>query len=290
MQLYLLAISGIISFISLLFCVILYSFNLNSRKSRKEKKPGKEHIPIRCESKVFISTGFGGIGREYPDYEAKFGKENVTVIRWDKTCTDIDSHLAKIKETIPNNEPFVLCGHSLGGSLAIELLSRERIPFLQSLVLIGSSRRIKKEQGLEFIMKFPWFFLWPFAVLMALAFPITIFIWREKTFDTYYELFKFLKRDGAKKIHKQYNLTLKKLGAAKSIIDPTLPVLYVGLPKDSLIDEEDLEFTLKMFNKSKKSLINANSIHLIEKYDPITVEKIAEEAEYTGLVNPKRKS
>ena len=290
MLLSILVIIGLFSSITSVCFIFLNSFSLNKRKTRKQKKPGKEHIPINCDSKIFISTGFGGIGREYPDYEAKFGKENVTVIRWDKSCTDIDSHLAKIKETIPKDEPFVLCGHSLGGSLAIELLSREKVPFLQSLVLIGSSRRIKKEQGLEFIMKFPWFFLWPFAVLMALAFPITIFIWREKTFDTYYELFKFLGRDGARKIHKQYNLTLKKLGSAESIADPTLPVLYVGLPKDSLIDDEDLEYTLNMFKKSKKSIINANSIHLIEKYDPITVEKIAEEAGFIGLINPTRKS
>ncbi|HUU78021.1 MAG TPA: alpha/beta hydrolase [candidate division Zixibacteria bacterium] len=254
----------------------------------KVKKPGKEHIPLKCESKVLISTGFGGLGREYPDYEAKFGNENVTVIRWDKTCTDIDSHIAKMKETFPQNDPFVLCGHSLGGSLAIELLSREKITNLQGLVLIGSSRKIKKEQCLEFIMWFPWFCLWPFAILIALAFPITVLIWREKTFDTYYELFKFLGRDGARKIHKQYNLTLKKLGSAESIVDNELPVLYVGLIKDSLVDDKDLEFTLNMFKNNRKQIINSNSIHLIEKYDPITVEKIAIEAEFIGLVNPRR--
>ncbi|NHJ49318.1 MAG: hypothetical protein FK733_16130 [Asgard group archaeon] len=240
--------------------------------------------PINCDNKLLFATGLGGFTREYPHYNRKFGEENVTIIKWDETCTDVDSHLQKIKDNIPQDQPFVLSGLSLGGALAIELLSRETIPNLQGVILIGSSRKIKQDGGLRFIMKFPWFFLWIFAFFLLLCFPITIFIWRKKTFDTYKELFRFLRVDGAKKIHKQYNLTLKKLGAADKVLQPEIPILYVGLPKDVLVDEKDLEFTLKLFKNAKKQLLELNSIHMNEKYDSLIVEKIAEEAEFIGLV------
>ncbi|MGC9779832.1 MAG: hypothetical protein HZR80_11365 [Candidatus Heimdallarchaeota archaeon] len=101
-------------------------------------------------------------------------------------------------------------------------------------------------------------------------------------------MFKFLKRDGAKKIHKQYNLTLKKLGTAECVLQPEIPLLCVGLPKDTLVEEKDLEDTKAMFHNARDNLIyGTNSIHLIEKYDPITVDNIAEEAEFIGLLKPK---
>lgn len=252
------------------------------------KKPGK-HIPIKCVSKVLIATGFGGLSREYPDYYAKFGQKNVEVIRLDRSCTDVDSHLKKMRETFPKEKPFIICGHSLGGMLTIELLSREKIPNLKGVVLIGSSRKVKEKSGLKFMMKFPWFFLWFFLILLIIAFPITVIAWRKKTYDTYYELFKFLRRDGAKKIHKQYNMTLKKLGTAMKVLQPEIPFLYVGLEKDTLVDDNDLEFTKSMFKNVRVQIIEAKSLHLIEKYDPITVEKIANEAEFLGLIKPKIK-
>lgn len=249
-----------------------------------DKKPSVLHEPLRCNSKVVLATGLGGSTRVYPDYEGKFGIDNLTVIKWDDSCTDIDSHLQKMKVNFPKNEPFVLCGHSLGGALTIELLNREIVPNLQGIVLIGSSKKIKQDGGLRFIMKFPWFFLWIFSFLFVLAFPITIFIYGKKTFDTCKQLFTFLKRDGAKKIHRQYNLTLKKLGTAEKVLQSDIPFLYVGLTKDVLVDEDDLDITMAMFKESRKQLIKAKTIHLIEKFDSIIVEKIAEEAEFLGLI------
>lgn len=140
------------------------------------KEARKEHVLLKCDSRVIIATGFGGSGREYPDYLKRFGEDNVEVIRWDETCTDSDSHLVKLKANLPKKEPFVLCGHSLGGGLIIELMNREKVPGLQEVVLIGSSKRIKEDAGLKFMMSFPWFFLWIFAFLLVLAFPITMFI------------------------------------------------------------------------------------------------------------------
>lgn len=249
-----------------------------------QKELQTQYEKLNCDSKFVLATGLGGKTREYPDYEEKFGKENLTIIKWDDSCTDIDSHLQKMKNNFPKKEPFVLCGHSLGGALTIELLNREIIPNLQGVILIGSSRKIKQDAGLGIIMRFPWFFLWIFAFLFVLVLPITIFIYGKKTFDTYKELFNFLKRDGAKNIHRQYNLTLKKLGTAEKVKQPELPFLYVGLTKDVLVDEDDLDITMSMFKKSRKQIIEANSIHLTEKFDSIIVEKIAEEAEFLGLI------
>lgn len=230
----------------------------------------------------------GGAGRFYPDYYAKFGKENVKVLCWDETCTDLESHLKLIRENIPRDQSFVAVGHSMGGSLLLELLARERIPNLKGLVLVGASRRMRSEQGINMIMKFPWFFLWIFTIFITLAFPITILFWRSKTYDTYRELWRFLTKDGARKIHKQYNLTLKKLGTIKRVVNPEVPLVVVRLEEDTLIDEDDLEFTKAMFHNVHEQIIQTGSLHLTEKFDPITVEKIALEAEFLGLITKEK--
>jgi hypothetical protein len=61
-------------------------------------------------------------------------------------------------------------------------------------------------------------------------------------------------------------------------------MLYVGLTKDVLVDEDDLDITMALFNESRKQLIEVNQIHLTEKFDSIIVEKIAEEALFLGLI------
>ncbi|MGC9781186.1 MAG: alpha/beta hydrolase [Candidatus Heimdallarchaeota archaeon] len=146
-------------------------------------KKAKPHERLAIDSKIVLATGLGGVGRKYPDYYAKFGEENVTVLCWNKNCTDLESHIQKIKENIPKDTPFVACGHSMGGSIWLELLSREKVPNLKGIVLVGASRKLRSEQGVEFIMKFLWPFLWFFVTLVTIALPITIFIWRHKTFE-----------------------------------------------------------------------------------------------------------
>ena len=76
---------------------------------------------------------------------------------------------------------------------------------------------------------------------------------------------------------------MKKLGTADKVLQPDIPMLYVGLTKDVLVDEEDLDITMALFNNSRKQLIEVNQIHLTEKFDSIIVEKIAEEAVFLGL-------
>ena len=252
--------------------------------------PKEAHYHDRLENisaKVVVATGLGGAGREYPDYYEKFGRENVTIVCWDDTVSDLDSHIAKLKENIPKEEPFVAVGHSMGGCIWLELLNRENIPNQKGQVLVGCSRMVRGDQGVEFIMKRPWWFIWVMVLGLTALFPIMLFVWRKKTVDTYRELWRFITKDGARKIHNQYNLTLKKLGHITDVKNPDLPMLVVRLRKDTLVDDQDLEYTKAMFNNPREQIIESDSLHLTEKFDPITVEKIALEAEYLGLTSNK---
>ena len=252
-------------------------------------REAKEHVRLDTNVKVIVATGLGGAGREYPDYQAKFGKENVAIVCWDDACSDLDSHLEKLKANIPEEEPFVGVGHSMGGCIWLELLHRETMPNQKGLVLVGASRKVRGNQGVEFIMKRPWWFIWIMFFGLTIVFPMMLFIWRKKTFDTYKELWRFLTKDGARKIHNQYNLTLKKLGFIEQVKNPDLPLVIVRLQKDTLVDEKDLEFTKQMFNNVHEQIIASDSLHLTEKFDHFTVEKIALEANFLGMIPEGKK-
>lgn len=244
-----------------------------------------EHEKLDVDAKLIVTVGLGGKGREFPDYYAKYGEENVQLVLWDETCSDIESHLNYLKKYIPKDEPFVGVGHSMGGCLWLELLNRESYPNQRGQVLVGCSRYVRGDQGVEFMMKRPWWFIWIIVIGITLIFPIMSFIWKKKTFDSYYEMWRFVIRDGAKKIHNQYNLTLKKLGFVENVKNPDLPLVIVRLRQDTLVDEDDLEYTKSMFNNVHEQIIESDSLHLTGKFDSITVEKIAIEAEFLGLID-----
>ncbi len=248
-----------------------------------------EHERLGINAKIVVATGLGGAGRFYPDYEVKFGKENCIIVTWDKRCTDLDAHINYLKEKIPKKEPFVAVGHSMGGSIWLELVSRESIPNMKGLVLVGAARTLRSDQGIKFLMRHHWMRIWGMVIMMTLLAPIMVFIWRKKTYDTYREMWRFVTKDGAKKIHTQYNQTLKRLGGITKVVNQDLPLLCVRLKTDTLVDEEDLEFTKAMFNNVREQIIETNSLHLTEKFDHITVEKIANEAEFIGLISKEKK-
>ncbi|MFW9921986.1 MAG: serine aminopeptidase domain-containing protein [Candidatus Thorarchaeota archaeon] len=250
-------------------------------------KKAKEHEKLEVDTKIVVATGLGGEGREYPDYYAKFGRENVIIVTWDKTCTNLDSHINKLKENIPKEDSFIAVGHSMGGAIWLELLSREILSNQRGQVLVGCSRKVRGDNGVEFIMKRPWWFLWVVVFGLTALFPIMLLIWRKKTVDTYREMWRFITKDGARKIHTQYNLTLKSLGTVTSVKNPDLPLVVVRLQEDTLVDKDDLEFTKNMFHNVHEQIIETNALHLTEKYDHITVEKIANEAEFLRLI-PKK--
>ena len=173
----------------------------------------------------------------------------------------------------------------MGGSIWLELISRENIPNMKGLVLIGSARTLKSDNGVRFLMAGTWLRLWVLVITLTLIMPIMLFIWRKKTFETYREMWRFLTKDGAKKIHRQYNLCLKKLGGVMKVNNPDMPLLVVRLRKDTLVDEDDLNYTKSMFQNVREQIIETDSLHLTEKFDHITVEKIALEAEFIGLIS-----
>jgi alpha-beta hydrolase superfamily lysophospholipase len=250
-------------------------------------KVAHEHKFLEIDSKIVVAVGLGGEDRHFPDYEAKYGKENCIFVTWDKTCTDLDAHIKFLKNRVPKDEPFVAVGHSMGGSIWLEIISRENIPNMKGLVLVGCARTLKQNQGVKFLMKRHWLRIWFFVLLLTFAAPIMVFIWRKKTLDSYREMWRFVTKDGAKKIHSQVNLTLNKLGGVTSVKTPDLPILFVRLRTDTLVDEEDLEFTRNMFTNVREQIIESDSLHLTQKFDHITVEKIANEAEFIGLINKK---
>ncbi|MHA1212757.1 MAG: hypothetical protein ACTSSH_09875, partial [Candidatus Heimdallarchaeota archaeon] len=56
-------------------------------------KESHEHELLEVDSHIVLAVGLGGAGRQFPDYYAKFGEENVTCVLWDKTCTDLEAHI-----------------------------------------------------------------------------------------------------------------------------------------------------------------------------------------------------
>ncbi|MHA1212929.1 MAG: alpha/beta fold hydrolase, partial [Candidatus Heimdallarchaeota archaeon] len=227
-------------------------------------------------------------GRQFPDYYAKFGEENVTCVLWDKTCTDLEAHIVYLKKYFPKDKPFIAVGHSMGGSILLEICSRELIPNMKGLVLVGAAQTLRVDGGVRFMMKRHWFRItWLVCFLTAIA-PIMVFIWRKKTYDTYKELWRFTTNDGAKKIHTQYNQTIKRLGGITSVKNPDMPFMFVRLEEDTLVDNDDLNFTRTLFKNIRDKIIETNSLHLTEKFDHLTVEKIAEEAEFIGLIRKKK--
>ncbi|NHJ47805.1 MAG: hypothetical protein FK733_08455 [Asgard group archaeon] len=250
-------------------------------------KVAHEHEFLKVDSKIVVAVGLGGEGRLFPDYEVKYGKENCIFVTWDKTCTDLDAHINFLKAHIPKDEPFVAVGHSMGGSIWLEVISRDNIPNMKGLVLVGCARTLKQDQGVKFIMKRHWLRVWFFVLLLTFAAPIMVLIWREKTLDSYREMWRFVTKDGAKKIHTQVNQTLNKLGGVTSIMNPDLPILFVRLQSDTLVCNDDLEITKNMFNNVHEQIIESEALHLTQKFDHITVEKIANEAEFIGLIKKK---
>jgi len=246
-------------------------------------KEAAEHERIAVDAKLLVATGLGGVGREYPDYLAKFGKENVDILIWEEDISDLDSHIEALRERIPKEEPFIGVGHSMGGSVWLELLARECPPNMRGLVLVGCARKLRVSAGIKFMMGGHWIRIWMIVIFMTLMAPIMIFIWRSKTFDTYHELWRFPTRDGAPKIHRQYNLTLKKLGGVTKLVNPDMPVVFIRLEEDELVDSKDLEETKALFNHVHEQIIETNSLHLTEKFDPITVERLALESKFLGL-------
>ena len=79
------------------------------------------------------------------------------------------------------------------------------------------------------------------------------------------------------------------LGGVTEVKNSELPLLLVRLEKDTLVDEEDLKFTKAMFKNVREEIIETDSLHLTEKFDYITVERIANQAEFLGLISEKAK-
>ena len=151
-------------------------------------KEPHEHERLEIDSQIIVATGLGGAGRFYPDYEVKYGKENCTIVCWDKSCTNLDTHIAKLKANIPKGKPFVGVGHSMGGSIWLELISKENIPNMHGLVLVGAARTLRTSQGLKFMMKRHWTRIWFIVIFLTLIAPIMWMIWRSKTYDSYREM------------------------------------------------------------------------------------------------------
>jgi len=246
-------------------------------------KKAAEHVRIDVDAKILVATGLGGAGREYPDYYAKFGKENVDILCWEGDISDLDSHIETLRKRIPKDDPFIGVGHSMGGSIWLELLARENPPNMRGLVLVGCARKLRVSGGMEFMMGGHWIRILLIAIFLTLIAPIMVFVWRKKTYDTYRELWRFITKDGAPKIHRQYNLTLARLGGVEKLVNPDLPLVFVRLNEDTLVDYEDLEITKALFNNVHEQIIETNSLHLTEKFDPITVERIALESKFLGL-------
>ncbi|MHA1416906.1 MAG: alpha/beta fold hydrolase [Candidatus Heimdallarchaeaceae archaeon] len=236
-----------------------------------------------------VAAGFSNYTREYPAYVEKFGKENVEWACYADKYT-IEEHIEEIKTHFPNGRPFILIGHSLGGSLIIEMLAKEKMPSeCEGVVLVGASRRLYPHPALNFAFRLPVPLVYAFSAFLMLIFPIFLVAYKfnlHKAFHASFEGFWRLVENGAKRMKKEFNYCLRDIGKNVSDIleeNKHIPVLFIRLKKDIMIREEDVEETKSFFHKHKERIIPIDTIHLNHEFDSVVADIINEELPFFGF-------
>ncbi|MHA1399841.1 MAG: alpha/beta fold hydrolase [Candidatus Heimdallarchaeaceae archaeon] len=238
---------------------------------------------------ITVAAGFSNYSREYPAYIEKFGDENVEWACYAKKYT-IEEHIEEIKSHIPNGRPYILTGHSLGGSLLIEMMAREKLDEnCKGVVLIGASRRLYPHPTLNFIFRLPVPLIYAFSIFLMFIYPIFILVYKfnmHKATQASFEGIVRLVENGARDMKKEFNYCLRPIGQDVTDIleeNKDIPVLFIRLKKDMMVKEEDLELTKSFFNNWKERIIPSDSIHLTHDFDYIVADILNEEMPFFGF-------
>ena len=236
---------------------------------------------------VVVAAGFGNYTREYPAYVKKFGKENVVWTSNYKRYT-VEDHLEELESKIPKDKPYILVGHSLGGSIIIELMSRKALKNCQGVSLNGASRKILSHWFLNFLFYLPVPIIFSFFVLMVILFPLNFVLTGfnlHKAKQASFEGITRLIENGTREIKKEYNFCLRKIGREVSSIHKdsiNIPTLFIHLEKEMMVDEEDLEMTKSLYKNKRVKIIKSDTMHLTHDFDYVVADLIGEELDFFG--------
>ena len=234
---------------------------------------------------VVVAAGFGNYTREYPAYVEKFGRENVVWTSNYKRYT-VEDHLEELESKIPKDKPYILVGHSLGGSIIIELMSRKPLNNCQGVSLNGASRMVLSHWFINFLFYLPVPIIYSFFALMVILFPLNFVLTGfnlHKAKQASFEGIIRLIENGAREIKKEYNFCLRKIGREVTDIHKEnldIPTLFIHLEKEMMVDEEDLKLTKEMYKNKRVKIIKSDTMHLTHDFDYVVADLIGEELDF----------
>ena len=235
---------------------------------------------------IVMVAGYSNYTKKYPAYEERFGKENYAHTTNAKRYT-VDEHLDEIRSLIPKDRSYMLVGYSMGASLIIELLNKEKLENCKGITLIGGSRYQPSHWFLNFTFSLPVPIIYFFASIILLTYPFTLifsgFDFEKARIACYEGSIKSLVINKAREMKKEYNQCIRKVGRnIKGILNENkeIPALFIRLKKDLMVDEEDLEFTRTFFSKTKEIILPDDVIHLTHDMDSEYVEIFMSQSDF----------
>jgi pimeloyl-ACP methyl ester carboxylesterase len=237
---------------------------------------------------IVLVAGYSNYTKKYPAYEERFGSDNFAHTTNAKRYT-VDEHLDELKSLIPQNRPYMLVGYSMGASLIIELLNREKLENCKGVTLIGGSRYQPSHWFLTFTFMLPIPFIYFFATILLMTYPFVLlfsgFNFEKARLACYEGSMKSLRTNKAREMKKEYNQCIRKVGRnVHGILEENedIPALFIRLKEDLMVDEEDLQFTKTFFNKTEEIVLAEDIIHLTHAMDAEFIDIIISQKKFFG--------
>ncbi len=238
---------------------------------------------------IVMVAGYSNYTKKYPAYEERFGKENYAHTTNAKRYT-VDEHLDEIRSLIPKDRSYMLVGYSMGVSLIIELLNKEKLENCKGITLIGGSRYQPSHWFLTFTFSLPVPFIYFFASIILLTYPFVLlfsgFNFEKARLTCYEGSMKSLVVNNVREMKKEYNQCIRKVGRNITGIlkeNSTIPTLFIRLNEDLMVDEEDVEFTKTFFKKTKEIILPDDIIHLTHALDSEFIDIFMAQTEFFDL-------
>ena len=237
---------------------------------------------------IVVAAGYSNYEREYPAYIEKFGAGNV-IWTTTKDQFSVQEHIDELHEILPKDRNFIFVGHSMGASTIIELMNQEPIERCKGAIFIGGSRIQESHWFFEYLFRLPVPLIYLNGCLLALGFPISLLINKfnfHKAFQASFDGIWRLIVSRAGRMKKEYWDCLKKIGRDVHEVkeeNRNIPVLFIRLEKDLLVDIEDVKYTKSFFNNVRERILPYDSIHLTHDFDYPVSDIIGDELDFFGF-------
>ena len=155
-------------------------------------------------------------------------------------------------------------------------------------VFVGGSRIQESHWFFEYLFRLPVPLIYINGALLTLGFPISLIVNKfnfHKAFQASFDGIWRLIVSGAGNMKKEYWDCLKKIGRdVHGVLEGNkdIPILFVRLEKDLLVNDEDVKYTKTFFNNIKESILPYDSIHLTHDFDYIIADVIGENLDFFG--------